>query len=256
MRTHISAATGMLKRHNPLACHTMRSAIILAILLAIPVSLAPFDAAFAQQPSGAGNFHIAWEVKNRFRLFRKETDFLRQEAASRGDGVLATEDRLERTAAGLGWAKDVVGNLCVDPTGNLLQTCERDGIKESYLNPVDYPIGVEIAGDVPQGATCQWSFDDSAGPVRQTEAPCDQEVKLRVAAGRTTVATADIPLADGTTTRVTTEIAVRDMLIAGMGDSIAAGEGNPDRAVRLDSSFCFRRLLRVAGGEFYRPGRL
>jgi hypothetical protein len=80
-------------------------------------------------------------------------------------------------------------------------------------------------------------------------------VKLRVAAGRTTVATADIPLVDGTTTRVTTEIAVRDMLIAGMGDSIAAGEGNPDRAVRLDSSFCFRRFLHVVGGQFYRPGR-
>jgi hypothetical protein len=229
----------------------MRSAILIAIL----ISLAPFDAAFAQQPSGADNFHIAWEVKSRFRLFRKETDFLRQEAADRGDGVLATEDRLERTAGGLGWAKDVVGNLCVDAAGNLLQTCERDGIKESYLNPVDYPVGAEIAGDVPQGATCQWSFDDSTGPVRQTEAPCDQEVKLRVATGRTTVATADIPLADGSTTRVTTEIAVRDMLIAGMGDSIAAGEGNPDRAVRLDSSFCFRRFLHVAGGEFYRPGR-
>jgi hypothetical protein len=224
--------------------------IIIALIL-----LAPFDAAFAQQPSGVGNFHIAWEVKNRFRLFRKEADFLRQEAANRGDGVLANEDRLERTAAGLGWAKDVVGNLCVDPAGNLLQTCERDGVKESYLNPIDYPVGVEIAGDVPQGATCQWSFDDSVGPLRQTESPCDQEVKLRVAADRTTVATADIPLPDGTATRVVTEIAVRDTLIAGMGDSIAAGEGNPDRAVRLDGSFCFRRFLNVTGGQFYRPGR-
>ena len=227
----------------------------LAFILIVLTLLTPFDAAFAQQPAGAANFHIAWEVKNRFRLFRKEADFLRQEAASRGDGVLATEDRLEQTAQGLGWAKDVVGNLCVDAAGSLLQTCERDGVKESYLNPIDYPVGIEIAGDAPQGATCHWSFDDSVGPVRQTDTPCDEEVKVRVAAGRTTVATADIPLADGTTTRVTTEIAVRDMLIAGMGDSIAAGEGNPDRAVRLDSSFCFRRFLNVTGGEFYRPGR-
>jgi hypothetical protein len=46
---------------------------------------------------------------------------------------------------------------------------------------------------------------------------------------------------------------VRDAVIAGMGDSIAAGEGNPDRAVRLsDQGFCFKRF---GGGEYYRPGR-
>jgi len=49
---------------------------------------------------------------------------------------------------------------------------------------------------------------------------------------------------------------VRDVLIAGMGDSIAAGDGNPDRAVRLsDIGFCYRRFLGGSFGEFYRPGR-
>src|ERR1700691_3576705 len=100
----------------------MRLPIILAVLL----SFAPLDAAFAQL-SGTGNFHIAWEVKNRFRLFRNEADFLRQTAASRGDGVLAAEDRLEHDTQGAGWAKDVVGHLCVDPAGNLMLTCQRDG---------------------------------------------------------------------------------------------------------------------------------
>src|SRR5260370_38312913 len=38
-----------------------------------------------------------------------------------------------------------------------------------------------------------------------------------------------------------------------MGDSIAAGEGNPDRPIRLsDEGFCFKRL---GGGEYFRPGR-
>src|SRR6266852_8332193 len=105
----------------------------LAIILAALISLAPLDAAVAQ-PSGVGDFHIAWEVKNRFRLFRREADFLRQVAASRGDGVLAAEQRLERDTAGLGWAKDVVGNLCVDKFGDLMQTCDRDGEKENYLS--------------------------------------------------------------------------------------------------------------------------
>jgi hypothetical protein len=67
----------------------MRASIILALFIA----LTPLDAAFAQL-AGTGDFHIAWEVKNRFRLFRNEADFLRMAAASRGDGVLAAERRL------------------------------------------------------------------------------------------------------------------------------------------------------------------
>jgi len=65
----------------------------LLILLALLISFAPDDVAFAQL-SGTGDYHIVWEVKNRFRLFRREADFLRQVAASRGDGVLAAEQRL------------------------------------------------------------------------------------------------------------------------------------------------------------------
>ena len=63
-----------------------------------------------------------------------------------------------------------------------------------------------------------WNFDDGDGPVKQSTAACDQEVKLRVRSGRTTVATVDIPLGDGTAQRIATEIAVRDVLIAGLGD--------------------------------------
>ena len=125
----------------------------LSIILAAFIAVAPLDAAFAQL-ADTGNFHIAWEVKNRFRLFRKEADFLHQVAASRGDGILAAERRLEHDSAGLGWAKDVVANLCLDNFGNLLETCERDGERENYLAPRDHPIGVAISGPVPQGASC------------------------------------------------------------------------------------------------------
>ena len=70
---------------------------------------------------------------------------------------------------------------------------------------------------------------------------------------RTTLASVDIVLLDGTAQQVVSEIKVRDVLIAGMGDSIAAGEGNPDRAVRLsDEGFCYRSF---GGFEYYRPGR-
>src|SRR6202000_1561832 len=56
--------------------------------------------------------------------------------------------------------------------------------------------------------------------------------------------------------RISTEIKVRDILIAGLGDSIASGEGNPDRAVALsDEGFCFRFYLGSASAQYYRPSR-
>ena len=73
----------------------MRLLKISAFCLAFLLALAPLDAAFAQL-AGTGDFHIAWEVKSRFRLFRHEADFLRMAAATRGDGVLAAERRLAR----------------------------------------------------------------------------------------------------------------------------------------------------------------
>ncbi len=231
----------------------MRLSLILAVLLV----LAPLDAALAQlaQLAQTGNFHIVWEVKNRFRLFRNQADFLRQVAAARGDGILAAEQRLERDTDGLGWAKDVVGDLCLDATGNLLETCVRDGVSENYLVPRDHPIGVALSGMAPAGAICAWTFDDGKGPLTQTSAPCDQEVKLRVPYQRTTVATVDVPLGDGTAQRVVTEIAVRDVLIAGLGDSVAAGEGDPDKAVELEGGFCFKRFLTGGVSQYFRPGR-
>ena len=215
---------------------------------------AQFAAAVAHI-TGSQNFHINWEVKNRFRLFRNEADFLQQVAASRGDGVLAAEQQLAKETDGYGWAKDVVGHLCVDLSGDLIETCERDGIRENYLVPQDHRIGVTLAGPIPPGAICDWTFQDGEKPINRSRAPCDREIDLRVTYGRTTDAIVDIALSDGTTQRVGTEIGVRDILIAGMGDSVAAGEGNPDRAIALDGGFCFRRLLVGQTTQYFRPSR-
>jgi lysophospholipase L1-like esterase len=82
---------------------------------------------------------------------------------------------------------------------------------------------------------------------------CDEEMKVRLRDGRPTIASVDIALPDGTAQRLVSEIQVRDVLVAGMGDSIAAGEGNPDRAIRLsDEGFCFKSF---SNREYYRPGR-
>src|SRR5215469_5068116 len=162
----------------------MRAALFLAFSIGLVLGLAPPEPALAQL-AGTGDFHIQWEVKSRFRLFRNEADFQRLAAQNRGDGILAQERRLEVASDGVGWAKDVVGNLCLDGYGELVDTCTRDGEKESYLNPKDHPVGVSLSGPVPQGASCVWSFDDGDGPVRTSSAPCNQEVRLRVRSGKT-----------------------------------------------------------------------
>jgi hypothetical protein len=228
----------------------------LLILIALTLAAWPHRAVAQLAPSPGAGVHIEWEVKNRFRLFRSESDFKRHVAAFRNDGVLGAEDRLEIESDGRGWARDTVERLCVDRAGTLMKTCDRDGVRENYLAPRDHRVGVVLAGAVPPGLSCAWRFDDGQSEPRQATLPCEEEVTLRVVYGRPTVASVDIVLPDGTAQRVVEDISVRDVLIAGMGDSIAAGEGNPDRAVLLsDEGFCFRRFIIGTASEFYRPGR-
>jgi hypothetical protein len=205
--------------------------------------------------TAGGGLQIVWEVKNRFRLFRDDTDFLRQAEALRGGTILAAERQLARQSSGLGWAKDVVTRLCLDKFGNLLETCERDGERENYLAPRDHPISVALSGPVPHTAACDWTFDDGAKPTRRINAPCERPVTLRVRYGRTTTAAVTVKIGDNTIQRLAQDVAVRDVLVVGLGDSVAAGEGDPDRALALEGGFCFKRFLVGSFSQYYRPGR-
>src|SRR5262245_47009381 len=226
---------------------------VFVLAFSIVVSCCGGDIARAESKT-AGAPHIEWEVKSRFRLFRSEADFQRHVGAMRGDGVIAAERLLAKDSDGRGWARDIVDRLCVDRTGRLLESCERDGEREIYVAPRDHRVGVTLGGTLPANEGCVWSFDDGDGHPRQVNAACDEEVKARLISSRPTVASVDIVLPDGTALRLVSEIVVRDLLIAGMGGSIAAGEGNPDRAVRLsDEGFCFKRF--GGGDEYFRPGR-
>jgi hypothetical protein len=230
--------------------------IVSVLGLALLILAGPCERPARAQAVGAAPLRLDWEVKNRFRLFRSERDFQRQVAAYRNDGVLGAEERLARDSDGRGWARDTVERLCVDRAGKIMELCDREGAREVYLAPRDHPVGVVLAGPVPASVSCAWSFDDGEGEPRTANVPCDEEVKLRVAYGRPTVASVDIVLPDNTAQRVVTEIVVRDVLIAGLGDSIAAGDGNPDRPVRLAAGgFCFRRFLGGGPSEYYRPSR-
>lgn len=198
---------------------------------------------------------ISWEVRNRFRLFREERDFLLHTDSARGRSILASEQALELQSDGRGWARNTVNRLCIDLSGRISEPCTRDNVKESYLTPVDHPVTVRLTGQVPVGATCAWSFDDGEAP-QQSTFDCAEPVNLRARYGRPTVATVEVSSGPEAPQRVATEIMVRDLFIAGLGDSIASGEGNPDRQIALsDEGFCFRSYLGMASAQYYRPSR-
>lgn len=232
----------------------MRRLFLVLIALLPLTTAAPALAQMTGVRDGAPR--IEWEVKNRFRLFRSEADFQRHVATHRGDGVLAAEARLARDSDGYGWARDMVDRLCVDGAGRLTEFCQRDGERESYLVPADHRIGATLAGAVPAGSRCVWNFDDGTIPPQEITVGCSEEVRARLRYGKPTIASVGITAPDGSIQQAVTEIAVQDLLIAGLGDSIAAGEGNPDKPVTLsDIGFCFRDFLGGPGSQFYRPGR-
>jgi hypothetical protein len=207
------------------------------------------------QPS-ADSLWIEWEVTNRFRLFRNEADFRRHVLAARAGSVLAAEQTLARGSDGRGWAKDMLGHLCLDAIGAITEACQRDGAKENYLVPQDHRVAVRLAGPVPGDASCTWSFDDGTPPAQQVILPCSEEVRLQVQYGRPMIAAVGVTRADGSVDGASVELRVRDLLIAGLGDSVAAGEGNPDRPIELaDEGFCFRRFLGSGLSEYFRPSR-
>ena len=234
-------------------CNYLRLIVGVALLAATLVGL-PVRPAIAQT-NAAAPMQISWEVRNRFRLFREERDFQLHVDAEKSGGILAAEQALELQSDGRGWARNVVNRLCIDLQGRVSEPCTRDNVKENYLTPSDHAITVRLTGEVPVGATCAWSFDDGGG-AQQSTLDCAEPVNLRVRYGRQTVASVDVSAGADASQHISTEIGVRDILIAGLGDSIASGEGNPDRPIALaDDGFCFRYYLGTAAAQYFRPSR-
>jgi hypothetical protein len=231
---------------------------LVAALAACPLQFSSLqflalNEAAAQTTDGA--MQISWEVRNRFRLFREERDFLIHTESLRGGSILASEQALATQSDGRGWARNTVGRLCIDLTGRVTEPCTRDGVKESYLTPTEHPVTVRLTGAIPVGATCAWTFDDGDGP-RQSTLDCAEPINFRARYGRATAATVDVSSGADAPQRVATAIEVRDIFIAGLGDSVASGEGNPDRPVALsDDGFCFQSYLGGPSSQYYRPGR-
>src|SRR3954447_5103417 len=167
----------------------IRRSLICAALLAGVLAALSATRAEAQTATDAP-LQISWEVRNRFRLFREERDFLIHAETLRGRSILASEQALEVQSDGRGWARNMVNRLCIDLNGRVSEPCTRDNVKESYLTPTEHPVTVRLNGQIPVGAICAWSFDDGEGP-RQSTQDCAEPINFRARYGRPTVTTVD-----------------------------------------------------------------
>ncbi len=209
----------------------------------------------------SSNVQIEWKVANRFRLFRDVETFSAHEKAWRQyliyidnavkdeDGrqrlrnttsVIGTEhvlnDRyiaftriLRRNYDPMGWAARQVDDTCWSAQDRTHAAC---GSVEDYVMPRAHDVVVWLkplaGGKLITEYNCNWQVD--GGPA--TTGPCDEPVTLSIpypGGGSVSVGV------DGETP-ISTDIMVKDLLIAGLGDSFASGEGNPDVPVQFDEN--------------------
>lgn len=227
--------------------------------------------AHAQTSTGVS---LKWEVKSRFRLFKNESDFKFLEDNYMSSGVLASENKLITATGGIGWARRFVTAphnvmaLCVNFDGKPLASCSRqysepdaaghENADEQYFAPESHRIGVTAQGAA-AGASCTWQFvTDGAKLVVGRDRPCSKELIAEVPYGKTTQIQLFIAAEpDSAQPTATANVAVRDVLIAGLGDSTASGEGDPDHEIALApfDGFCFRRVGYPPDKAYYRPSR-
>lgn len=242
----------------------MRNFRLLLPLLGLVLGLAN-AAPLAAQTLNASNVQIEWKVTNRFRLFADPATFKLHENAwrqyqavlgqvSKGEqreqlaattAVLGTEHVLndrhvtftrqpKPTYDWRGWAARV-GDLCWDAKSRTHSAC---GGIDAYVTPQGHAVEIRLR---PLGAegllrelNCEWHVGDGAA----VTAPCDQPISAVLPWPQGATISVNVP----GEAPVTTEARVKDLLIVGLGDSFASGEGNPDRPVAFSDARRSRNL--------------
>jgi hypothetical protein len=222
----------------------------------------------------ASNVQIEWKVVNRFRMFRDAKTFIAHErawqqylvhvdSAVKGDdarqkminttSVIGSEHmlndryipftRILRTKYDpMGWAARQLSETCWSPKDRMYAAC--NGV-ENYVTPTSHEIEVRLkpldGNKLIAEYNCNWRVAE--GEIQTS--PCDEPLTLTVPypAGAT------VSVAVDGETAIATDIAVKDLLIVGMGDSFASGEGNPDVPVQFDQNRKARNVYPKRGGN-------
>ncbi len=233
--------------------------LIILVLLLTPPGRA------GAQTLDSSNFTIEWQVVNRFRLFRDPAFFQLHENAwleylfhanrlklsedGRADYVsrtsvlgsehvlndrrIAFSDTPRKDFDWRGWAANGEGKLCYDPESRRHSACG-----EEYLNPKahDIQLWLQAVGGIalPAAAQCEWRI----GGELVAAAGCGE----RVSGTLPYPGSAEISVNAVGEQPIVVTAAVRDILIASMGDSFASGEGNPDRPAEFGDGNRYRNL--------------
>ena len=238
------------------------------LLLAALFSLFLAPSASAQTLS-TSDFKIEWQVVNRFRMFKDAQFFRLHENAWRqyllhvdnqgmvsderdsfvartsvlgsehvlNDRYIAFSNILRKNFDWRGWAARGQDALCYDSRTRRHSAC---GGIDAYLNPQSHGIEMWIAGrgaPVPATAVCEWRIDGRivaetscaervSGPGIELPYPGGAEISVNVIGEPPIIA----------------EARVKDLLIAGLGDSFASGEGNPNLPVAFSEKRRFRNM--------------
>lgn len=223
-------------------------------------------------PAGAqtlstSQFRIEWQVTNRFRLFQDTAFFRQHENAWRqyllhvdqqgmaseqrdsfvartsvigsehvlNDRYIAFSNILRKNFDWRGWAAKGHDGLCYDSKKRTHSAC---GGIDAYVTPQSHAIEMWLSGqNVPATAVCEWRIGGQL--VAQTscaERVSGAGVALPYPGG------AEISVNVVGEVPIITEARVKDLLIAGLGDSFASGEGNPNRPVAFSETRRFRNF--------------
>ncbi|MBX9683118.1 MAG: hypothetical protein K2X41_04945 [Hyphomicrobium sp.] len=203
---------------------------VIASLIAISVTLLA-----DVQPATAQTVAIRWRVENPFRFFRDPADTEVHRATYNSLGpsdlttpVLAAEHALQRRHED-GWAATMYRKTCWNWTTNRYTCPDYD----DYMNPKNHVVVADMAGiEDATNLTCTWLTAPKGGSVPRGDAivqPCNETVEFEVPYPGAMKVSVEI----GGRAVAVTDIKVRDILVAAMGDSFASGEGNPDIPVRF-----------------------
>ena len=240
------------------------------LLLFIAALLSIFALPAGAQTLNTSQFKIEWQVTNRFRLFQDTAFFRQHENAWRqyllhvdqqgmasdardsfvartsvlgsehvlNDRFIAFSTILRKNFDWRGWAAKGHDGLCYDPKKRTHSAC---GGIDAYVTPQSHGIEIWLSGQgVPATAVCEWRIggqvvaqsscaDRVSGPGIELPYPGGAEISVNVLG--------EAP--------IITEARVKDLLIAGLGDSFASGEGNPNRPVAFSETRRFKNFYPI-----------
>ncbi len=206
----------------------MRRATALGIAILVTAVLAQAAPAIAEPA-------ITWRVENPFRLFTDPADtevhratWEALSAEEKATPVLSAERALSQRHPD-GWSATMFRKLCWSQHTNRY-TCP-DG--SSYINPVRHNVVMSLEG-IEEAVTldCRWSTVPHGGKDRRgaiATQPCSEPFAAVVPYP----GGLDVEVEIGGRVIAQSKVQVRDVLVVGIGDSFASGEGNPDIPVRF-----------------------